>query len=266
MKFLRYPGGKSKILPFLKEYLPSSTDIKGKYIEPFIGGGSIFFYVNPSRAILSDLNEELIHLYKGIQKDPLKVWEIFSKFPKGKSSYYLIRNTSFKKKPLPFKAARILYLNRTCFKGMWRHNKYGKFNVGYGGEERRKVIKKDGITNLSKIFKKAEFYHSDFSDTLLHTESGDFIFLDPPYKPGEKDLEELHYISGKFTLEDQKRLHDVIQKITSQKNIRWAMTNSSHPEILKLYKKYKIKKIPIGTGNRPGIQTKNSKEILITNY
>lgn len=266
MKFLRYPGGKSKLLSYLVSHLPEGKDIKGTYIEPFVGGGSIFFHMNPDNALISDLNSELITLYKGIKLYPHKVWEIFQSFPSGKTSYYKVRDENTKGKPLYFRAARTLYLNRTCFKGMWRHNNNGNFNVGYGGEERRWVITHNSIIELSRIFRKAEIKCNDFENVIMNASNHDFIFLDPPYKPGEKDLLELHYSNGKFLFEDQIRLSNVLKKIPESKQIRWAMTNSSHHDILKLYQGFNIKKIPYGTGERPGIQTKNSNEVLITNY
>src|SRR3989304_9944158 len=153
MIFLRYPGGKSKLLSFLINYLPQSNNIKGKYIEPFVGGGSIFLFVKPQKAIISDLNKELIDLYKGIRNYPHKVWETFESFPDGKKAYYKIRGEKFEAKPLYYRAARTLYLNRTCFKGMWRHNPNGNFMVGCGGGERRWVITNSSNPKISELYK-----------------------------------------------------------------------------------------------------------------
>jgi DNA adenine methylase len=266
MNFLRYPGGKGKLLSFLVNYLPENKDIKGTYIEPFVGGGSVFLYIKPTYAIISDLNGELINLYKGIKFYPHKVWETFESFPAGKKSYYKARDEKIDNKPLYYKAARILYLNRTCFKGMWRHNPQGNFNVGYGGEARRWVITHQSIIELSQIIRRAEILNNDFEELITNARKNDFIFLDPPYKPGEKDLNEKHYHNGKFLFVEQVRLSETLKSLPKSKQIRWAMTNSSHKDILELYKGFNIKKIPIGTSNRPGIQTTNSNEVLITNY
>jgi DNA adenine methylase len=266
MKFLRYPGGKTKMLSYLVNHLPNKEDIKGTYIEPFVGGGSIFFYINPNKALISDLNKDLISLYKGIKLYPHKVWETFESFPSGKHGYYEIRDNNYEGKSLYYRAARILYLNRTCFKGMWRHNTNGNFNVGYGGEERRWVITHKSIIELSHIFRKAEIMQNDFENVILGASKNDFIFLDPPYKPGERDLNELHYSSGKFLFEEQVRLSKTLKSLPKSKNIRWAMTNSSHMDIIDLYKDYNVKMIPLCTSDKPGIQTKKSNEVLITNY
>jgi DNA adenine methylase len=266
MRFLRYPGGKTKIINFLKDFLPNKNEIKGNYCEPFVGGGSVYLHINPKRAVLSDLNKELIDLYKGIRNYPHKVWEIFSSFPKGKRTYYRIRDTEFFKSPIFYRAARTLYLNRTCFKGMWRHGENGNFNVGYGGEDRRWAISKENLIELSKIFKKANLVVSDFEDILNNTKDGDFIFLDPPYKPGENELRESHYTYGKFTFEDQIRLSKSLIKLSKKKDVKWMMTNSNHKDIKKLYKDFIIKKIPKGTSSKIGITINNPSEILIKNF
>lgn len=266
IKFLRYPGGKGKFISHIVKYLPKQEEIVGNYIEPFVGGGSIFLFLRPYRAIISDLNKELIDLYKAVKNYPIKVWDEFEKFPTGKKAYYDIRNSVYDNRPIHYRAARTLFLNRTCFKGMWRHNPNGLFNVGYGGEERRWAISCDNILELSKIFKNAEINNDDFEKTLNKVKDNDFVFLDPPYKPGEKEMQTAHYINGKFTYLDQVRLASTLIKCNSKKKFKWIMTNSNNKYIKNLYKDFKIKKIPIGTGNKPGILTDNSKEVLISNF
>jgi len=266
MRFLRYPGGKSNMLAFLVKYLPSAEDIQGHYIEPFLGGGAIFLNIQPKKALLSDINPELIDLYKGIRLYPHKVWRIFESFPTGKDSYYEVRDREVNGSPLYYRAARTLYLNRTCFKGMWRHNSNGKFNVGYGGEGRRWAITHKNIIDLSLIFRKAEIRKTGFEETLSVVSPGDFIFLDPPYVPGEKSLNEAHYIHGSFTYDDQIKLSMILKHISKISNVKWLMTNSSHADIKNLYAEFKIKRIPTGTSSTIGVQTKKSKEILISNY
>lgn len=266
MKFLRYPGGKGKQLSFLINYLPKKENIKGKYVEPFVGGGSVFLYLQPEAAVISDLNKDLIELYKGIKNYPHKVWETFKGFPTGKKAYYEIRDSEFTSKPLYYRAARTLYLNRTCFKGMWRHNQKQDFNVGYGGEERRWVITHQNIVELSKIFRTASIEQADFEKVLDAARTNDFIFLDPPYKPGQKEMQTAHYINGRFSFDDQVRLAEKLREISSKRKVKWLMTNSSHPEIRKLYKGFKIKNMPNGKSGQVGVLTKNNNEVLISNY
>lgn len=266
MKFLRYPGGKAKLLMFLAQHIPNNSEISGRYIEPFVGGGSVFLYVRPKRALIADLNTELIDLYTGIRTYPHKVWEIFEHFPSGKEAYYKIRDGEIEHKPMYYRAARTLYLNRTCFKGMWRHNPKGVFNVGYGGEDRRWVITHESLIELSRIFRKATIVQSDFGPILDEAGKDDFIFLDPPYNPGQKEMTEAHYINGKFSFEDQIRLSRKLRKLSKKNRVKWLMTNSSHPEICELYKGFNIVKIPKGTSRVIGVATNNSNEVVISNY
>ena len=266
MKFLRYPGGKSKLLSLLINFLPKKRDIEGRYIEPFVGGGSVFLHIYPEMSLLSDLNIELINLYRGIKSYPYEVWETFRSFPVGKEAYYIIRDINTVNKPLYYKAARTLYLNRTCFKGMWRHNPDGNFNVGYGGEERRWVITLESIIELSERFSAAIILNEDFESVLEKAVDGDFIFLDPPYKPGEKELIEAHYSYNKFTFNDQERLANKLKAISLTRNIKWLMTNSAHPDICSLYSSYTIQKIPKGTSSIIGVHTTGNREVIISNY
>jgi DNA adenine methylase len=266
MKFLRYPGGKSRLLSHLIKHIPEAQEIKGSYVEPFVGGGSVFFYLQPHNAIISDLNSDLIDLYKGIKIYPHKVWDTFKAFPPGKKSYYNVRDGEAINSSLYFRSARTLYLNRTCFKGMWRHNVSGNFNVGYGGETRRWVITHQNIVELSKALKSTTILNEDYEAIIKNVRKNDFIFLDPPYKPGERDLKEAHYLNGKFSFEDQQRLADILLSIPKSRKIRWAMTNSSHKDIKKLYQGNRFRKLPIGVGEMPGILTKKTNEVLITNY
>ncbi len=266
MRFLRYPGGKTKQLMFLTGYLPTRVEIKGRYIEPFVGGGSVFLFVQPEKAIISDLNIELVELYIGIRNYPHKVWEIFHSLPSGKEAYYKIRDEKYKNKPLYYRAARTLYLNRTCFKGMWRHNPEGAFNVGYGGEARRWVITHENIVELSQRFRNARIVQSDFEPILDQVQDDDFLFLDPPYEPGKKQMSEAHYIHGNFSFRDQIRLARKLNNISKKTRFKWLMTNSSHPDICNLYKDFNTVKVPKGTSKIIGVQTDDSNEVVISNY
>ncbi|HQK83942.1 MAG TPA: Dam family site-specific DNA-(adenine-N6)-methyltransferase [Atribacter sp.] len=265
VSFIRYPGGKQRILNYIIPFLPSSEMIKGRFIEPFLGSGAIFFALNPERAFLTDMNRELIDLYRGIRRSPLKVWEIYKSFPKTKKAYYEIRAIKPAGRDLTFKAARTLYLNRTCFKGMWRHNSNGEFNVGYGGEDRRWVINQTVLKDVSDRLKNAILKCSDFEEVIDESKKGDFIFADPPYKPGERELLHSHYVYGKFGYSEYQRLERALKR-ASNRGVKWAITISSHPDILDLFGGNNIVPVLRGTGEKPGILTNNSGEVIIRNY
>jgi len=265
IKFIRYPGGKQRILNCILPYLPSRELIKGKFVEPFVGSGAVFFSLEPKRALLSDLNEELIDLYRGVRHYPLKVWEIYKSFPKTRKAYYKIRAARVDKKDLAFKAARTLYLNRTCFKGMWRHNSNGDFNVGYGGQDRRLVICKETLIEVSNRLKGVSLKCCDFEKVIDTCMEEDFIFVDPPYKPGEREMLHDHYVYGKFRYSEYQRLAIALKR-ASNRGVKWAMIISSHPDILDLFSENHITPIPRGTGRKPGVLTNNPGEVLICNY
>ena len=265
LTFLRYPGSKKRLMSFLAEHLPSSEKIHGRYIEPFVGGGAVFFHLKPHQAILSDINRELIDLYRGIRRKPEKVWKIYKKMPCNKTGYNEIRSLRHKDLDLIRRAARSLFLNRTCFKGMWRHNANGEFNIGYGGQTRRWAISNEDLVNVSRILRRAIIRCADFETIIEVAQPGDYLFLDPPYRPGEKEQIHAHYVGRKFTFDDHKRLAHCINKANKRK-VLWSLTVSSHPDIIKLYRKFRIVNIPRGTGRKIGILTYNPGEVLISNH
>ena len=117
LTLLRYPGGKQRQLLSFAHMLPSDPDSYRSYLEPFVGGASVFFHINPHKSVLSDVNPELIELYRGIRDHPDEIWDIYQSVPETKSAYYTIRKINPSIMDLPYRAARILYLNRTCFRG-----------------------------------------------------------------------------------------------------------------------------------------------------
>jgi len=262
--FLRYPGGKRRMLAFLRQSLPTATTLQGRYIEPFVGGGSVFFSIAPNRALLSDINPDLIDLYRGVRQYPEAVWHSYCDFGSNKAAYQQVRDTD-RPSRLVDRAARVLFLNRTCFKGMWRHNRQGKFNVGYGGQDRRWVISLDNLVTVARALRKAELRCSDFEKVVEGCEEGDFIFADPPYLPGGKELINDHYTWGRFSFQDHHRLAATLQA-AKERGAHWALTTSAHPDIVSLFAGNEVIRIPRGTGRRPGATVTDSGEVLITSY
>jgi DNA adenine methylase len=265
VKIIRYPGGKQKILNSIIKYLPTIETIQGKYVEPFAGSASVFFRLNPAHALLNDINPELISFYKVIRNYPNKVWHYYNNFDITKEAYYEIRNTKPNNKNLAFCSARFLFLNRTSFKGMFRYNLKGDFNVGYGGQDRRWIINQEILVNVSKMLKKTILTCKDFEKIIDICSEGDFIFVDPPYKPGYREVMHSHYWFGKFTFDDHIRLAKAL-KLATERGVNWALTTSYHQDILKLFKHNTIKKLDKGTGIKPGAITNQSKEVIIFNY
>lgn len=224
----------------------------------------MFFYLKPKSALISDINLELIDLYKAIRSDPQAVWEAYRNLPEGKEAYNQIRKLRHKDLDPISGAARLLYLNRTCFKGMWRHNGKGQFNVGYGGTARRWVITQDDLDSVAHLLQSASMVCSDFEPIINDSRAGDFIFIDPPYRPGMKEQSNAHYVGQQFTFADQQRLALSLLR-ASECGVSWTMTNSLHPDILGLYPDCRIIPMPRGTGRTPGALTSESGEVIILN-
>lgn len=263
--FLRYPGGKQRLTRYILPYILDQLNGSKRYVEPFAGGAAIFFATDPHRAVLSDINPDLIDLYIGIKKSPKGVWRHYRNFPDTREGYYQIRSNNKAKQNIIFKAARLLYLNRTCFKGMWRQNRRGEFNIGYGGQDRRWVVSETSLTEVSRRLRNTSIICGDFEPIIKNSEKGDFLYIDPPYRPSCKEITESHYVASRFRYEDQIRLAKLLQS-ASLHGVKWAMTNSSHPSIIKLYGKNTIIPMPKGTGSKLGQLTFASGEVLICNF
>jgi DNA adenine methylase len=265
LNFLRYPGSKRRVLSFLTERLPSKAQILGKFVEPFVGGGAIYFCLQPRKAVLADLNRELVDIYLGICRNPDSVWRFYRTFPATKAGYRKIRSLDHDELSRSRRAASSLYLNRTCFKGMWRHNNKGRFNVGYGGQSRRWAISRKDLFRISELLTNAEILCSDFERTVSTANANDFVFLDPPYRPGAKEQVHSHYGCEQFSFADQQRLSSCLIA-ADKKGIRWSMTNSAHRAVRKMYKGFRQTLLPSGTGRRIGEMIKHPGEVLISNW
>ncbi len=242
------------------QYLPKRSEIKGRLVEPFVGSGAVFFAINPRKALLADLNTELIDLFRGIRRHPDEVWRRFSAFPSSKEGYYEVRAIDHDSLDLAGKAARTLYLSRTCFKGMWRHNSSGQFNVGYGGQDRRWAICGESLSEVSRRLTSSSLRCCDFEETIGECTEEDFLFLDPPYKPGQKEIFNDHYSWSRFRFADHARLASVLGKVT-ERGVRWAMTTTSHPDVLRLFSGVRTMPLPRGSKAKA-----SSGEVLMFNY
>lgn len=251
------------MLSFLAPYLPSLANLQGLYVEPFLGGGSVFFFLQPDKAFLSDMNTDLMDIYIGIRDYPEAVWDVYRDMPSDKKGYLQVRKSEPSKLNVIERAARLMYLNRTCFKGMWRHNSRGEFNIGYGGQSRRWVVSLEDLVYLSVVLSRSTLLCCDFEPVIDATVKGDFLFLDPPYRPSERDLLYAHYVGQKFAYEDHVRLASSLHMAT-KRGVSWCMTITDHPDILSLYgQEYSIEKIPRGNSKKIGIPTGESGETLL---
>src|SRR4030067_1218215 len=178
--FLKWAGGKTQLISKLSKYVPLDYN---KYIEPFVGGGAFFFHLNPEKAIISDSNEELIITSTSVRDNAEELIQILEGYKNDKSFFYQIRALNPQNLSEIERAARLIYLNKACFNGLYRVNKQGQFNVPYG-ERNREFLNRELLLDSSKFLQTTKILHADYLETLnKFAEKGDFIFLDPPYYP-----------------------------------------------------------------------------------
>ena len=226
--FLRWAGGKQWIAKQLASLIPSDI---GTYYEPFLGGGSLFFTALPDRAVLSDLNQRLIETYRSLRDQSDEVIEVLSAWLNDEQTYYDVRETAFEDSTR--RAAQFIYLNRTCWNGLYRVNKQGEFNVPFGNHGRR-VFDERHLADVSKNLKNVTIRHADFDQVLYCAEAGDFVYLDPPYTALHAKNGFLQYNERLFNWEDQQRLGHTAVELANRGCIV-LVSNANHESVLELY-------------------------------
>jgi DNA adenine methylase len=228
---LKWAGGKRWLVN--ADLLPFPSKIE-RYVEPFLGSGAVFFHLQPKKAILSDINKELICLYKVIKNHPQELFVAMKAHRKHHDADYYYRVRASAPKDKVGVAARFLYLNRTCWNGLYRVNLKGKFNVPIGTKD-SVIFDTDDFEGLSKLLKRASIKHSDFEPIVDGCDAGDFLFLDPPYTTQHNYNGFIKYNEKIFSWEDQIRLRDSVFRAATR-GVIIALTNADHSSIKKLYK------------------------------
>ncbi len=176
--FLRWAGSKRRLIPKLRVYWNSGLT---RYIEPFVGSAALFFAIEPDNAILSDINSDLVETLCAVRDHPRAVCNRLQRMPQGKDSYYRIREEDVSKWSPLDRAARFIYLNRFCFNGLYRTNNSGKFNVPYAASKTGQLPSQEVLYKAAKILSRAHIVSRDYQKTLQDVQSGDFVYMDPPY-------------------------------------------------------------------------------------
>lgn len=257
--FLKWAGGKTQLLPMLLNYIPTHYN---KYIEPFIGGGALFFKLTSRNSIISDLNEDLIIAYQSIRDNVEDVITILNSYRNEESFYYKIRALKSDELTNTERAARLIYLNKTCFNGLYRVNKKGEFNVPYG-KKNNIFLNSEGLRNASRNLENVIIEYNNYSDVLKkYARKGDFVFLDPPYYPISKNSDFQRYTKDFFYHEDQVKLKEEFDNLV-KKGCYCILTNSNHPFILELYKDYFIEEVKTKRLISSNPSTRNGTDIIV---
>lgn len=230
--FLKWAGGKTQLLKNIRELYPSNINT---YYEPFIGGGAVFFDLAPNKYLISDSNPELINAYKMVASKPNEIIQQLSNMKNTPEFFYELRLLKYESLDNVSAAARTIYLNRTCFNGLYRVNKNGEFNVPYGKYKNPDFIQKDRIIDCSKLLKSRSIKCMDFrSFDELEFDKNDFVFFDPPYVPLEGYADFKRYTKEQFYEDSQQDLAGIFNRL-AKKNVRLVLTNSNTPLVNQLY-------------------------------
>lgn len=241
--FVKWAGGKSQLLSQLEPLFPKKID---RYFEPFLGGGAVFFFVmekyHPKEVFLSDYNDELITTYKMVQKNVEALIQELKKHQKKhvvdpKTHYYKVRSLKVSSLSDVQIAARFLYLNRTCFNGLYRRNKKGEFNVPMGQYRNPDIVQDNKLRKVSVLLRHVKLRVLSFEKILPDVKKGDFVYFDPPYYPLNRSSF-TSYTENGFLEPEQQALKDLFDALT-KRGAKCMESNSDTPYIRKLYSKYR---------------------------
>jgi DNA adenine methylase len=272
--FVKWAGGKRQLLPLITSHVPKKFE---RYFEPFLGGGAVFFNLvsQETRAkwFISDLNFDLILSYitiRGRVKELISALESHSVcyFKNPSTYYYKIREDN--PKGVIDKVSRLIFLNKTCFNGLYRVNSKGKFNVPLGKYVNPNIVNKENLLAVSEILRSEDISIKcqDFEDALKNTSYGDFVYLDPPYQPVSTTANFTSYTESDFDYSDQRRLY-IKFKALDKKGVKVLLSNSKSNEILQLFKEFSDGIIEINANrfiNSVSRRRTGHSELLIKNY
>ena len=271
---LKWVGGKRQLISDIEPLIPKRIST---YVEPFIGGGAILFHLQPKKAIINDYNQELMNVYQVIKDDSDGLIEVLKKHKVLDSEDYfyeirsLDRSEDYEKMSDVEKAGRIIYLNKTCFNGLFRVNRAGFFNTPYGKYKDPSIVNEVTIRAISNYFNSAnvKFLTGDYKEALKRLRRGAFVYFDPPYMPISSSSNFTGYTEIGFDYEKQVELRDECLKLHN-KGIKFLQSNSYTPEILELYSDSSVFNIKIVQAKR-NINSQSDKrgeisEVLIYNY
>ena len=271
--FLKWVGGKRQLLEqfrLTKLYPPEFFDpTRNSYFEPFVGGGAVFFDLLPERGYLSDLNRELVITYNVIKNNVDELIRSLKEHKNDKEYFLKVRSQDTNKLSDIAIASRFIYLNRTCFNGLYRVNSQGKFNVPFGKYSNPQICDEQNLRNVSNALSGVEIKHQDYKEVLKKAKKGDYIYFDPPYYPVSKTASFTSYTSESFLDKEQIELRDVFVELHNR-GCFVMLSNSDTPFINKIYSGIngvRITKVYAGRAiNSKGSGRGKITEVLVTNY
>lgn len=264
---VKWVGGKRQLMFELLKNMPKFYN---RYFEPFIGGGALFFELQPDNAYISDVNAELINLYSVVKNDVEDLIDDLSKHEISKDYFLELRNADrtfgYKNWSDIQKASRFIYLNRTCFNGLYRVNSQGQFNVPFGNYKNPRICDEENLKNCSELLQNTEINCADFTTILDKVQKGDFVYFDPPYVPLNETSSFTSYTKDGFDIDMQFKLRDLCDELDSR-GVMFMLSNSDTKIINELYENYNIKKVFASRAiNANGNGRGKITEVIVKNY
>ncbi|KAA8667301.1 DNA adenine methylase [Clostridium sp. MT-14] len=267
--FVKWVGGKRQLIKEISKYIPKGNY---KYYEPFVGGGAIFFDLQPKNAVINDYNSELINTYNVIKNNVEELIEYLKTYPNDEEFYYNMRESDRKKEYENWseikKASRFIYLNKTCYNGLYRVNQAGYFNTPFGRYKNPNIVNDVVLKAVSKFLNENNIVikSGDYKEVLKGIKKNSFVYLDPPYDPVSHSSNFTGYTMGGFGKDQQIELKEVCDEL-NKKKIKFLLSNSNTEFIRNLYNNYNIE---IVNANRSinSIASKRGEveEVLVRNY
>lgn len=266
--FLKWAGGKRQLLPDLLEHIRRFGSFS-TYYEPFVGGGALFFELKSlgmlnGHVVLSDVNTNLVETYQGVANNVDQVIALLRDHADRHSQDYFYQVRATEPAELAERSARIIYLNRTCFNGLYRENSRGQFNVPFGRYVNPKICDEPNLRAVSQALSGVELRVQSFDGVLPAARPGDLVYFDPPYVPLPKTASFTSYAKNGFSMLDQRRLAEVFAQLTNR-GVNVLLSNSKTPEVLELYAGFKIHTVMAArTVNSKANQRGKVAEVLVT--
>jgi DNA adenine methylase len=263
--FIKWAGGKWQLMPLFAPHFPSFQQIN-RYFEPFLGGAAVFFYLQHPHSFLSDSNAELIELYQVVRDDAENLIEALRNHRNEEGYYYEVRAQNPASLSPVQRAARLIFLNKTCYNGLYRVNSQGQFNVPFGKYKDPTICDAEGLRAASLALQYAEITASDFEQAVSNVRPNDFVYFDPPYQPLSKTSSFTAYTSDKFDDKEQERLARVYRDL-DRRGCYVMLSNSNTPLIRKLYAGFHVIEIQASRAINCKPEGRGKIiELLITNY
>lgn len=267
--FLKWAGGKRQLLPEIRKYVPKQFHT---YFEPFVGAGAVLFDLQPKKAVINDINFEVINTYNVIQEHVDELVNELKKHKNDKDYFYAIRNLDrseeFKNLSMIERSARIIYLNKTCFNGLFRVNSQGQFNVPFGKYKNPKIVNEEVLRAVNRYLTENDvtILNVDFETAVTDAKEGDFVYFDPPYDPLSQTSSFTGYSLDGFNRDDQLRLRDLFVEL-HERGCYVLLSNSATDFIKDIYADFHVEIVSASRNiNSVGAKRGKIDEVLVRNY